>query len=277
MPIYKCEKCNFLTDIKCHYQRHENTSKHKRNMGEIEESKTNQKPINMQPVGIQKPTDMQPELVLYECDYCDSVFKHTQSKYKHQKYRCKARKIQEQKLKDMEERHRIELMERDKTIEYLSKKLDKAIDRIGNTTNNIDNSNNLNITIKAYGQEDLSYLKNVDWLKMLSSPQDSIVNLFVETHFNPEHPENANIRLRNRNSKFLEVHDGDNWKNKVKKKMLNEIADDKQVILEKKYDKLQDDMSHRQKDNHAVYHDDVYYDQKKDIIEELEGILLDNK
>ena len=146
------------------------------------------------------------------------------------------------------------------------------------TNNNINNSRNLNITINAYGNEDISYLKNGDWLKMLTNPQDSIVNLFLETHLNPEHPENNNIRIRHRNSKYLEVHDGDNWKNKKKKKMLSEIVDDKQSILDDKFikdDDLQSSMSDRQKEAHSVFHDEVYYDNRKDIIDDIEGKLLD--
>ncbi len=176
------------------------------------------------------------------------------------------------------------LQEKDKRIQNLMKQLDKALERIGNITNNntVNNNNhsrNLNITINAYGNEDISYLKDGDWLKMLTNPKDSIVNLFLETHFNPEHPENTNIRLRNRNSKFLEVHDGDNWKNKVKKKMLNEIADDKQGILDDKFarsDDIQNTMSDKQKVNHEVYHDETYCDDRKEIVDEIEGILMDN-
>lgn len=272
MTIYECKKCNFISENKSLYQRHINTVKHKRNVGEIKDVKTNQKPTIMQPKDIQDTT----EIVLYECDYCDAVFKHTQSKYKHQKYRCKAK----QRMDD-----------KDKRIEELEKLLNEAMNKISNitnnnttnnntnntTNNNINNSRNLNITINAYGNEDLSYLKDGDWLKMLTKPQESIVNLFLETHFNTDHPENSNIRLRNRNSKFLEVHDGENWKNKRKKKMLSEASDEKRDILDAKFDKLQDDMTERDKENHATYHDEMYDNHKKDIVEEFEGIILDNK
>lgn len=70
---------------------------------------------------------------------------------------------------------------------------------------------------------------------------------------------------------------GDNWKNKRKKKILSEASDEKLNILDSKFDKLQEDMSERQCENHAVYHDEVYDECKKDIVDEMEGILLDNK
>jgi len=281
MTIYKCEKCNFIDENKALYQRHLKTTKHKRNMGEIENVKSIPKVSKEYHSSIPKVSQ---DDILYECEYCDATFKHNNNKYRHQKYSCKARINQERILQEMKENHRLELIQRDKRIDDLSKKLDKAMERIGNITNNntVNNNNhsrNLNITINAYGNEDISYLKDGDWLKMLTNPKDSIVNLFLETHFNPEHPENTNIRLRNRNSKFLEVHDGDNWKNKVKKKMLNEIADDKQGILDDKFarsDDIQNTMSDKQKVNHEVYHDETYCDDRKEIVDEIEGILMDN-
>lgn len=272
MPIYECKKCNFITDIKTHYERHVNTNKHQRNMGEIEVEKGIPKVSFKYHLSIPEVSKTTQESILYECDYCDATFKHINNKYRHQKHSCKAKKT---------------LEEKDKRIEELEKKLYDALLRIGNITNNnttnnnnINNSRNLNITINAYGQEDISYLKDGDWLKMLTKPQDSIVNLFLETHFNPEHPENSNIRLRNRNSKFLEVHDGDNWKNKKKKKMLSDIADDKQGILDDRYAKdeeLQNEMTERQRSGHAYFHDEMYYNNKKEIMDEMEGVLLDNK
>jgi len=281
MPIYNCEKCCFVTENNYDYQRHIKTKKHLKNAGEIKDAKSIQKISNKYPPSIQKvsnkyPISIQkpPDDVIYECEYCDATFKHNNNKYRHQKYRCKAKKTSDDKD--------LLLQEKDNQIEHLENLLNKALERIGDTTNNNtvnnNNSRNLNITINAYGNEDISYLKNGDWLNMLTNPEDSIVNLFLETHLNPDHPENTNIRIRNRNSKFLEVHDGDNWKNKKKKKMLSEIADDKQSLLDDKFtkdDDLQNMMSERQREAHATFHDEMYYDGKKEIIDNIEGILLD--
>lgn len=276
MPIYTCEKCEFITDIKCKYIAHENTKKHRRNMGILDDSKGNTEVTQKYHKGNTEVT--QNDTIVYECNYCDSTFKHSNSRYRHQKYHCKAKLT----LDSLQESHRKELMERDKRIEDLSRKLDKALEKIGsvigtiNTTNN-DNSQNINITINAYGKEDLSYLNDIDWLKIMDVPEKGIANLFIETHFNPDHPENKNIRLRNRNSKYLEVHDGDNWTNKHKKKVLSEISDDKRDILETKYDTLQDTMSERQKNCHSTFYDETYYETKNEIMNDLEGIVMDNQ
>lgn len=283
MTIYECKKCKFITEIKTHYERHIKTKKHQMNTGVIEQSKSIPKISIKYHSSI---TEQPKNSILYECDYCDTCFKHINNKYRHQKYNCKARKTQEMMLQNLEEKHRLELEQRDKTIENLLDKLDTAIKKIGNTTNttnninNINNSKNLNITINAYGKEDIKYITKGEWFEMLLDPENSVVKLFLETHFNPEHPENANIRLRNRNSKFLEVHDGDSWKNKKKKKMLSEIADDKQGILDDKFtkdDDIQNELTETQRSGHSRFHDEVYYENKNEIMDEMEAVLLDNK
>lgn len=280
MTIYECKKCKFITENNFNYERHIKTKKHQRNTGVIEQTKS----IPKISIKYHSSITEQPKNdILYECDYCDACFKHINNKYRHQKYNCKARKTQEMMLQNLEEKHRLELEQRDKTIENLLDKLDIAIKKIGNTTNNINNINNsknLNITINAYGKEDLTYITKGEWFEMLLDPENSVVKLFLETHFNPEHPENANIRLRNRNSKFLEVHDGDSWKNKKKKKMLSEIADDKQGILDDKFtkdDEIQNELTERQRGGHSRFHDEVYYENKNEIMDEMEAVLLDNK
>ena len=269
MTIYKCDKCNFIDENKALYQRHINTKKHQKNMGEIENTKGIPKPIVMQPQDSQDAT----EIVLYECDYCDASFRHTQSKYKHQKYRCKAKQSMDGKD--------LLLQEKDKQIEQLVKQLNRAMDKI-NTTNNTTNNTNCTtniININGYGKEDISYLTNEDWVRIASVPRDSVLKLFSETHFNPDHPENKNIRQTNKKSKFIEVHDGDNWKNKKKKKMLSDVAEDKQGILDDKVaknDEIYNSMSDRQRRNHDTFHDEVFYNDRKEIVESMEAAMLDS-
>ena len=277
MSNYSCEACNYNTTNKYDFKKHNETQKHKKN-SLVSDTKKIAKCDKKYPKSIQKVSDNQflvssenqkSDSVVYECDYCDACFKHVNNKYRHQKSRCKAKRMHdntEQLLK-----------EKDKRIEELTNLLSESIKSKGNVTNNNNCvTNNLNITINGYGKEDLSYLTNAEWLKLLNNPDDGIVNLFIETHFNPRKPENQNIRQRNKNSKYLEVHDGEGWKHVHKKKVLSDVADDKRDILEEKYDTLQEDMENKHRDNHGEYFDNTYYDEKRNILERLEASILDN-
>ena len=273
MPIYNCKECNIITEKKTDYEKHIKTKKHQKNTGKTEDVKYTSnipqiyhKYTSNIPQGILNiPQDNN---IIYECDYCDAGFKHKSGKYRHQKNYCKAKKTSDDK---------------DKKIEHLEKLLNDAMKQINttnnNTTNNNTNCTTNNIIINGYGKEDISYIKDSEWLKMLTNPRESITNLFLETHFNPEHPENTNIRQRNRNSKFIEVHDGDNWKNKKKKKMLSDVAEDKQGILDDKVaknDEIYNSMSDRQRRNHDTFHDEVFYNDRKEIVESMEAAMLDS-
>ena len=285
MTIYKCDKCNFIDENKTLYQRHINTVKHKRNVGEIENTKGIPKVSKEYHLGIPKVSQDATEIVLYECDYCDASFKHTNNKYRHQKNSCKAKMNQMEMMSQIQESHREEIKKiteyNDRRVEQLVKQLNRAMDKI-NTTNNTTNNTNCTtniININGYGKEDISYLTNEDWVRIASVPRDSVLKLFSETHFNPEHPENKNIRQTNKKSKFIEVHDGDNWKNENKKKILVDIADDKQGILDDKFikdDELQNSMSKRQLRNHDTFHDEAYEKHRDEIVEDMEACLLDN-
>jgi len=279
MPIYNCKECNIITEKKTDYEKHIKTKKHQKNTGKTEDVKSHPDVTVLTSLCNHSDTLMSSNNVLYECDYCDASFKHRQNKYRHQTYNCKAKKNQLVLIQQMKESHKEE-------IRKLTEKLDKALDRIGNITNNNNNTTNNNtncttnnIIINGYGKEDISYIKDSEWLKILTNPRESITNLFLETHFNPEHPENTNIRQRNRNSKFIEVHDGDNWKNKKKKKMLSDVAEDKQGILDDKVaknDEIYNSMSERQRRNHDTFHDEVFYNDRKEIIESIEAVILDS-
>ena len=275
MTIYECEECKFKSHNNYDYNKHLKTGKHLRNIlpQKYTPNVTLLSPKCNPSVTLLSSPKKRKEIVVYECQYCDACFSHRQNRYRHEKNNCKAKKTSEENVVLQKE------------VLYLREKLDEALKRIGNTTNNNTTNNNnhsrnLNITINAYGKEDISYLKDQEWLKLLRLPENSITKLFLETHFNEEHPENSNIRLTNKNSKYLEVHDGEKWKNKPKKKMLSEIADDKQGVLDEKFsreDDLQNDMTERERNSHAYFHDESYYDNKREIVESLEGVLLDYK
>jgi len=266
MSIHNCEECKFITENKRDYQRHIKTKKHQKNVGEIENSKYT---INIPQIYHKYTTDIpQDDNIIYECDYCDAGFKHKSGKYRHQKNYCKSKKTSDENIILTQK------------VEYLEKMLNDAMKHMNNTTNNNNNctTNNI-ISINGYGKEDITYLTDQEWLKLLKNPRDSIKKLFLETHFNSEHPENKNIRQTNKKSKFIEVHDGDSWKNKNKKKILVDIADDKQGILDDKFikdDELQNSMSPRERRNHDMYHDETYERHRHEIVENMEACLLDN-
>ena len=60
--------------------------------------------------------------------------------------------------------------------------------------------------------------------------------------------------------------------------MLSDIADDKLNKLDNKFcksDDIQNSMTERQRVAHSTFHDESYYDNKREIIENIEAKLYD--
>ncbi len=87
-----------------------------------------------------------------------------------------------------------------------------------NTTNNIQNNinnNNNNININGLGKENLTYL-SLDFLakQAIRSGSQGAIECIKAIHFNPEYPENQNIRLLANDDiddHFIAVYDEEKW------------------------------------------------------------------
>lgn len=75
---------------------------------------------------------------------------------------------------------------------------------------------NIQININNFGNENLSYLKNYNFLNGIKSLGAGIVDITRRIHFNPEHPENHNIFLKNKRDNFIEVLENGIWVKKRK-------------------------------------------------------------
>jgi hypothetical protein len=109
--------------------------------------------------------------------------------------------------------------------DYLSLKKDymslqKSIS-IGNTNSNNTNSNN--IIINNFGNENTKYLKGNLIKQLANKPFTCIPNLVKLTHFNKDHPENHNIRFRNKKHRLGEVYKDAQWQFEQKNILIDKL------------------------------------------------------
>jgi hypothetical protein len=102
------------------------------------------------------------------------------------------------------------------------------IGRDMNTNNGIIN----NITLVAYGSEDMSKLDKNELLKILKQGYNSTLKLTEVVHFNPKYPEYHNIYITNMKDKYAMIYDGENWTLTMKDELINRIYDDKKNYIE---------------------------------------------
>ena len=150
--------------------------------------------------------------------YCDKTFTRKDSLTRHLKDRCK------KKVKVFND---LENMLIDMTqMKNLFKDTQSII--INNNQKIINN----NIVVNNFGNENLEYLSDKMIGNLLAYPKSCIPKLIKQIHFNPDHPENHNIRIKNKKLKYAEVKENNQWKLKHKKTVLDDLVDFGYITLE---------------------------------------------
>ena len=165
----------------------------------------------------------------YKCDYCNKSYTHLSSTSYHKKTCVKKIEIellQKQQL----------IIDQQKQIESLKAVLpattiNNANTNNANSHNTITNNNNNNITINAFGKENIEYLKNNPNYKQImmncmAEKEHGVMKLLEYIYFNPDHPENQTVKksitiplvvgdpkghapLKKDN--FIKLYDGKKW------------------------------------------------------------------
>ena len=119
MPIYTCECCNLVTNLKSNYTRHLSSKNHII----LLESKSKPK------------VSLNEYIKNYDCKYCGKIFKHKQSVSKHIKYSCQKNKDED--LKELVRLLNLQIQQKDKELEYhklqnekQQKQIDKLMDKL---------------------------------------------------------------------------------------------------------------------------------------------------
>lgn len=178
----------------------------------------------------------------YPC-CCSKVYKSRQARYLH---RVKCNVYQEFKKKKLansttattttsstvenHDNNRILELEKDaqiKDLQHENEKLKYKLEiaelkeKIANTTkvtNNYKTINNI-ITINAFGEEKIDYITDEKKIKYCKESYDSFKKYLNDVHFNPDHPENHNIKLQNKKENICLIMENNKWNHIPKDKL----------------------------------------------------------
>ena len=288
MPVYFCESCKYETSFSQNYRRHIKTKKHLVNINggiekyELLEGKTQKDPEKTQkdPEKTQKDPEKTQE---YSCDYCDKKFTLFSNMRRHEIHRCKENpeiidKIIESKIQTKIQT--IKQMEKEK--KELKKEFKKQIEilltKVGNTTNNINNTQN--IQLNSYGKEDMEHITDSMKTQLLKIPYGMIPKMIEAVHFNNDKPENKNIAFTNKKENKIKVYSGDKWIYKDKDEIIYDLIDGKYFILDNHYDSVVESLNMTTKTTYDKFrtffdeNDKILHDQLK---KECEFVLLNNR
>ena len=113
--------------------------------------------------------------------------------------------------------------------------------QITNTTNNNNIGTQVNITINAFGKENIDYLTEKQCIKIVNQVFNSIPAAAQIVFFNPEHPENHNIKIPNKKEPYAMIMKADQtWEMTDRKKAIESMTQKSYSIAEESYGKVYD-------------------------------------
>jgi len=75
-----------------------------------------------------------------------------------------------------------------------------------------------------------------DYERAIHKVNDAIPSIMKQIHFNPQKPENMNIYIPNIKDKYLLIFNENEWQIKSRSATVNNLIDDKYLILKEWYD-----------------------------------------
>jgi hypothetical protein len=148
-----------------------------------------------------------------------------------------------------------------------------------NNVNNVNNDNrvvNVNITL-PHRDSNYEFLTDKDYIHCINRMIMSVPNLIRRIHFNPAHPENHNICIKNLRNKLVMEYDGKQWNICGEDKAIDKLITDHEYILEEWLENGEDKYP-KQMDKFEKYlklkEDDKVVN---DIKEEIKHLLYNNR
>ena len=294
MPLYKCNICDIQTNIKSHHFRHLKTQKHITN--EQEMATKNKNILKMNPIESKmnpneskmNPNESKMDSKKYKCQNCNKLYSTSSNLRKHQK-KCLQNKSEKsnsliEAFEKLELAHQQQLQLQQEQInkmelekEELRKQIEVLIEKVGDTTNITQNNN---IVLNCYGNEDLSYITDQFKTQLLKIPYGMIPKMIEAVHFNKQHPQNTNIVLPNKKEPYVKVYSDQKWIYKDKKETVKDLVDKNYHILDSFYEETgKDILEKNQNTRYIKFQEKMDQEEKvleKKINQDVDIILLNH-
>jgi hypothetical protein len=189
--------------------------------------KIHQTSVKNQPIVIQSVLNTKHNIL--ECKYCNKLYKHIQSRWKHEQ-KCKVKSNDDQ------------IMELKKEINELKEKINNT--QITTNSNNTNSNNTLNNKgtinnnyIIAFGKEEINnILTEKEKIRILNARYKSLEESIKAIHFNDNRPEYQNIVITNMRDNLVHIFDGKKFVSQAKHGTINQLIDNHMESIEESLD-----------------------------------------
>ena len=210
---FNCTVCAMMFARRDNFDRHMETKKHKDRIENKEIRNT------------------------FDCIHCSKSYLHKSGLSKHRN-QCKKKNsvpIEEVEIMKCQFGKEKEAMLKEK--EAMQKKIEELILSQKYHTNNIGTQ--VNITINAFGKENIDYITDKQCLKIVNQVFNSIPAAAQIVFFNPEHPENHNIKIPNKKEPYAMImKDDQTWEMTDRKKAIETMTQKSYGIAEDSFGKV---------------------------------------
>jgi hypothetical protein len=226
------------------------------------------------------------------CNYCNIKFSNKGNVTKHINNSCNIRKELSEEINKITnyindynqlKKDIIEDYNNTKIINTNSNNTINSNNTTNNTTNNTNNTtNNLIININTFGKEDLSHIKEKDYIKCLEQKYFGLLEFIKLVHLNKKCPQNHNIMHTNRRNNFIRIFKDGSFVSENKEEILSDILNNNMWRLEDKASELEETNKITEKivEDHNKFKKNYYVNDKNSIkgrLVAVENILMDNK
>ena len=175
--------------------------------------------------------------------------------------------------------HKLEVYEKEREVmkAQIAILLDKhaSSDRVSvQTTNNTTNTTNIetqhiNIIINSFGNENIDYIDNKSYLASICKVYKSIPSLLEKIHFDPNHPENHNIKITNKKLPYASVMGNNHkWKTIDRKDAIETMVLNGYNMLDEKYAENKDKISSSKQQNFEGFQS-KFESEDKDMMKQI--------
>lgn len=218
-----------------------------------------------------------------KCEFCQKEFSRKDNLERH-KSKCKKSinnlddfiKMENQLLKEQLQKFEDREKKWDEKETRLRLEIEKLLDKVGNVTHI---TNQQNIYINNHGQENLEYISGSYMSKLLKIPFGALPKLIKHIHFNPDHPENHNIKITNKKLPYASVWEGNKWTVKDKKQVIDHMVDKGYTLIDDQFTTEENELDEYQRKKYKNFRNQFDNPDKKlhkSLRKDTEIVVLNN-
>lgn len=176
----------------------------------------------------------------FSCTDCQNQFNTKQALVLHKKNNCKGYcqgLTAEQRFQKLEQENKV-LRKQVEDLQTKSQAPPQMVVETNSHNTNCNNTVNNTVVINAFRKEDVTHLiEDQQFMAtVVRRREKGMLELIKATYFDPNHPENRNVRVTNYKYPLIDTYDGKRWNKCEKAEILEDMLDNSCSHIDEHYE-----------------------------------------